>query len=88
MTKSVTMESRHSDLFFIIDKFPEHIEQITELYKSDPHFKDLCSDYLLCLNMLNKYRNESIDHHDIIKEYENVQMDLEKEMQDFIYNKK
>jgi len=64
------MESMHPGLFLIINKFPKHVNRIDALFKNDPDFKDLCSDYFLCINTLHKYRNGIREDQGAIKEYD------------------
>jgi len=82
------MEALHPELVFIMDKFPGQSDRIDVLYKNDSDFRALCADYFLCLNILHKYRNEFSEKQSTIKEYDDIRKDLEKELQDFIFNKK
>jgi hypothetical protein len=82
------MESLHPELLYIADKFPEQSDKIAELYKNDSDFRALCKDYFLCIKILRQYQNEFGEKQNIIKEYDDTRKDLERELQDFIGNKK
>jgi hypothetical protein len=71
-----------------MDKFPGQSDKIDSLYKNDPDFRTLCADYFLCIHILHKYRNEFSETQSTVKEYDDIRKDLERELQDFIFNKK
>jgi hypothetical protein len=82
------MESLHSELLYITDKFPGQSGKIAELYKNDSDFRALCEDYFLCIKILRQYQNEFGEKQNVIKEYEDTSKDLERELQDFLGVKK
>jgi hypothetical protein len=79
------MKSVHRELLHIMNKFPKKSARIKTLYKNDPDFKALCTDYFLCISSLHKYQKEYMEKQNTIKEYNDVRSDLENELQNFIF---
>ena len=78
------LRSIERQLWLIKEKFPLFSARIQELYESDPDFESLCSDYLLCLNVLEDYQQEPLEKQEDIREYEDIKMTLEKDLHDFL----
>ena len=81
------MKSLNEYLKVVKQKFPEEGERIEGLYQSDEDFRALCEDYFSCLQYLNKFKNEAIEKKYSFEEYKDMQEELEKELQDFIFTK-
>jgi hypothetical protein len=79
------MRSLNEYLKAVKHKFPEEGARIEDLYKSDEDFRALCEDYFACLQFLNKFKNEVREKKYSFEEYKNMQEELEKELQDFIF---
>ena len=79
------MNSLNEYLKLVKKKFPEEGERIEDLYKSDHDFRALCEDYFSCLQFLNKFKNEVNEKKYSFEEYKDMQEELEKELQDFIF---
>jgi len=69
----------------IKQKFPQQSDRIEELYRLDEGFRTLCSDYLLCMMELQKFHKEADEKKLTVKEYKNIQADLEDELFHFIF---
>ena len=80
------MESLNEQMRLIKKKFPGQSERIEELYETDEDFRMLCSDYILCMQFLQKFQKEFGEKKHSLKEYESMREELEKELQHFIYN--
>jgi hypothetical protein len=68
------------------EKFPKQAERIEMLYRANEDFRSLCFDYDLCLKYLQKFKTESDEKKLSIKEYSEVQTELEDELSQFISN--
>ena len=79
------MNSLNEYLKLVKKKFPEEGERIEDLYKSDHDFRALCEDYFSCLHFLNKFKKEVNEKKYSFEEYKDMQEELEKELQDFIF---
>jgi hypothetical protein len=86
--KTAEMISSDSARLFLVNKFPELNDKIDSLYDTNPAFRDLCSEYLLCIRRLNEYQKGFDENYHEVVEFANVRKDLENELQDFILNKK
>ena len=82
------MEVINEELRAAKERFPDQSARIEELYKSDPDFKALCADYLLCIKTLQEFRKEFSNKLSAIAEYQDICQDLEKELGDFISDAK
>jgi hypothetical protein len=67
-------------------KFPEQGERIENLFSANEDFRTLCSDYVLCLEYLQKFKKESEEKRLSVKEYKDVRTELENELSQFISN--
>lgn len=81
------MEIFRPELLLVKEKFPEQNAQLEELYYCNTDFEALCSDYFLCIQALRQYRQELDEKKTIIKEYEDISNELEKELDEFINEK-
>ena len=45
----------HSDLFFIIKRFPTHKETVRRLYSESENFQEMCEDYQKCAKALRHW---------------------------------
>jgi len=79
------MESLDEQLHLIKKKFPDQNERIEELFESNEDFRALCSDYLLCVKHLHKFKKEFGEKKLSIEEYKNVRSELEDELSQFIF---
>lgn len=68
----------------IIQMFPDFEEKIDFLFQTDEDFKDLCSDHILCVAMLQDAKNRLSKNAPEIQEYKDVKQKLEQEILDII----
>ena len=80
------MESLNEQLYLIKKKFPDQNERIEELFESNEDFRALCSDYLLCVEHLHRFKKEFGEKKLSIEEYRNVRQELEDELTHFIFS--
>ncbi|MDW5290594.1 hypothetical protein [Formosa sp. PL04] len=64
----------------IVQLFPDFEEQIVFLFRTDENFRELCSDYILCLSMVLKRQEDITKHKEEIAEFEELQQNLEAEI--------
>lgn len=83
---SIIMGLAIDHLQIIKQKFPQQSERIEELYRLNEDFRMLCSDYLLCRMELQKFGQELNEKKLSVKEYKNMQEDLENDLFHFIFN--
>jgi hypothetical protein len=67
-------------------KFPEQSDRIEALYEADKDFRTLCSDYLSCIQFIQKLETNDNHNQSSIKEYRDIKKELEKELYIFIFN--
>lgn len=79
------MELLKDNLHTIKQKFPQQSERIEELFRLNEDFRTLCSDYLLCARELQKFNQEADEKKLSVKEYKNIQEDLENDLFHFIF---
>jgi len=65
-------------------QFSEYIDIIKMLYREDDDFKTLCDDYNTSKSQLEKYKGKSIEDMRSELEYQQLSLDLEKEILDYI----
>ncbi len=80
------MQSLNEQLYLIKNKFPDQNERIEELFTSNEDFRALCSDYLLCIEHLQRFKKEFGERKLSIEEYKHVRLELEDELTHFIFN--
>jgi hypothetical protein len=78
------MNSEKDVLEIIRNKFPGKDGRVNFLYREDPDFRSLCSDYFFCLKNLINFKKLSEAEQQAIEEYKNVMEELEKELYDFL----
>ncbi|WP_157243518.1 hypothetical protein [Algoriphagus resistens] len=64
----------------IVRIFPGKEEVIELLLLSNPNFLELCTDYMLCSSRILEIKKELEKHNVQIKEYEDLQRNLEEEI--------
>ena len=61
----------------ILDKFPERANVIDKFYKRDENFREICEDYFLCKQVINKIIITDTQKRKIIKDYKYALKELE-----------
>ena len=72
----------------IVEAFPGFEEKINFLFQSDEDFRELCSDHFLCVAMLQELIQRLNKNADDVKEFKELQRNLEEEILQRILNKK
>ncbi len=80
----VFMKSVKDQLGILKNHFPLQEEKIEDLYQDDPVFRTLCSDYIYCLDALEKLRFEFSEKRNSVDEYEHVKKELETELREYL----
>ncbi len=81
------MEISRPELSLVKEKFPQQNAQIEKLYYSNTDFQALCYDYFLCIEALQKYKEELKEKRNTVKEYQELSIELKKELDEFINEK-
>ena len=77
-----------SKLNAILLRFPEYTKLIEHQVKDNEDFESLCSDYELCINLLNSVRQETEATHSKLEEYLDQKKILEAEILKYLDVKK
>ena len=64
----------------IVQLFPDFEKKIDFLFQNDENFRDLCSDYILCISMILDRKNELNKNKEEIAEFEDIRQNLEAEI--------
>ena len=72
----------------ILLRFPEYNALIANQIKDNEDFESLCSDYELCINMLNSVKQETEQTNSKLAEYLEIKKDLEAEILNYLKMKK
>jgi hypothetical protein len=72
----------------IVRIFPAHEQKIEYLFMSDANFRELCTDYILCASKILDMKSGLEESSSQIREYEELQRNLEQEMLNLIVKKK
>ena len=72
----------------ILLRFPEYNTLIANQIKDNEDFESLCSDYELCINMLNSVKQETEQTNSKLAEYLELKKDLEAEILNYLKMKK
>jgi hypothetical protein len=67
----------------LIDRFPDHASQISQLLKNNKDFREIVDDYRFCLNKLARLTVDPDDVNPFIHHYENAVRDLEEEIMEY-----
>jgi hypothetical protein len=73
-----------SKLNAILLRFPEYNKLIENQVKNNEDFESLCSDYELCINMLNSVKQETEQTHSKLAEYMEIKNELEAEILNYL----
>jgi len=79
------MKSVCNYLDSIKQKFPRQDVRINQLYEEDKDFRDLCADYVACMESLKKFKKLTDEKEQSVKDYETALKDLEKDLYNFIF---
>jgi hypothetical protein len=77
-----------SKLSAILLRFPEYNKLIESQIKDNEDFESLCSDYELCMNMVNSVKQETEQTHSKLAEYLEIKKELETEILNYLNKKK
>ena len=72
----------------ILLRFPEYNTLIANQIKDNEDFESLCSDYELCINMLNSVKQETEQTNSKLAEYLELKKELEAEILNYLKMKK
>jgi len=64
----------------VINKFPEKANALALLFQKNENFRDICEDFFLCREAINKIIITDARNRKIIKDYEHALKELELEM--------
>jgi len=67
-----------------IDQFAEYKEVINRLYQIDDDFRALCDDYSMSKMHIEKFNAKSLEDKQRKIEYQQLALDLEKEILDYV----
>ena len=73
----------HTDLNVlsaVINKFPGKAKALALLFQKDENFREICEDFFLCREAINKIIITDIRKRKILKEYKHAIKELELEM--------
>jgi len=65
-------------------KFPQTVYVMTHLYRKDENFREICEDYVLCLESIDKIIVTNKSNNRILEEYKKALNELEIEMLDYL----
>ena len=64
----------------ILLRFPEYSERIMKQIQENEDFKDLCSDYGICIDTLKILENETDLKNSKLEKYREIKKELEQEV--------
>jgi hypothetical protein len=74
------MQSEKDILNMVIDKFPEQANRLTMLFHKNEDFREVCEDYFLCKEAMNKIIITNNRRRKILKDYKTTLKQLEIEL--------
>jgi len=74
------MQAEQDVLNTVIDRFPEKANSMTKLFYNNENFKEVCEDYYLCKEAINKIIITNTQKRQILKDYKSTLKELEIEM--------
>lgn len=78
----------HKKIVSIVQMFPDFEEKIDFLFQTDENFRDLCSDHILCVAMLQGLKTRLDKNAPEVEEYKDLQRKLEQEILEIILKTK
>jgi len=78
------MKSVRDQLGILKGNFPTQESRIEALYHDDPDFRALCSDYIYCLDALERLHSQYSQNKHAVDEYEQVKQELEAELREYL----
>lgn len=64
----------------VINKFPENAKTLALLFQKDENFREICEDFYLCNEAINKIIITDVRKRKILKDYKHALKELELEM--------
>jgi len=77
-------QSEQSIPYIMLEKFPEMADLLLKMYREDEDFKEICEDYVLCLNSMGKIIVTNKMGKRIIREYRKALNELEIEVLEYL----
>lgn len=74
------MQADFDILKIILDKFPERAKQIDTVYQRDEKFREICEDYYLCKEAIDKIIISNAQKKKVLNEYKYALKELELEL--------
>ena len=79
------MKIAHSDIYFVIKRFPSHQQSIKSLYTTNQNFKTVCADYRQCIRALEFWGKADLcEAPKRQQEYKALLQDLESEILQYL----
>jgi hypothetical protein len=73
--------NKNEVLRIVMEKFPDLADQIEQLFSPCEGFQEICEDYVLCQNAVQKIESgDPAKKGEYLKEYEDALADLEEEL--------
>jgi len=74
------MAVENNILHAVLEKFPDHAQEIKSLFIQCEEFREICEDYILCLNSVKKIESEDVKKDEYLKEFKTALEELELEL--------
>ena len=74
------MTVENNILHTVVEKFPDHAQEIKSLFTESDVFREICEDYVLCFNSIRKIESTSIKRDEYLKEFKIALEELENEL--------
>ena len=79
------MSGRHSNLFYLIQRFPDRNDAIQRLFSTNQNFQIICDDYRRCARALEEWNESPLEKAPVRrKEYADLLQELELEILQFL----
>lgn len=75
-------------VIFILNKFPTYRSEIMKAYMNDDEFKSLCEDYFSAAKTFESFQRKIMKDYKGELEYRSLFLELEKEMLEFLDQRK
>jgi len=67
-------------LHAVLEKFPDLDQEIKSLFSQCEEFREICEDYVLCLNSIKKIESEDVKKDEYLIEFKTALEELELEL--------
>jgi hypothetical protein len=82
------MQPQNEVVRAVIRRFPDHTQDIISLFVENESFREICEDFVMCLNAIKKMGKSPEERNRMLEDYQSALVELEGELLEHLHSKK